>query len=559
MSLFLIVALLGMGARLVDLQVSQGAQLAAAAVAQQEQSVTIPAARGLILDDDGQVLAGNALAYDIFADPREIPLESRVREATRLAPVLGLSADTVDTLISKPLEFVYLARDQAPGVEAKLRQLNLAGIGSLPLQVRTYGPGAVAGTTLASNLLGFVNSDGQGQYGLEGYYNSVLAGHPGKESVVHDLQGNAVVLNDQTQTPAVEGRNLNTDIDATIQDTVEQDLANEVAADKAASGTMIVMNVKTGAIVAWADSPSYNANDYTSENESLFQDAGLANLYEPGSVMKVVTFAGAIQNNVITPTATFDETPAAATVDGIQIHDWDGVYHGVISYQYVLDNSLNAGALHIEELEGAKTFYDTMEDFGIGKPTGIDLAGEESQALPPPSHETALTLATSSFGQGVVVTPIEMLAAVNAIANGGVWVQPHVVTSISGGGQPTTVVKPETRRVVSTQTAATLAKMMSGVIDDLGADASEARIWPTWKGELAGKTGTAEVAQNGVYTDNTIDSFAEFLPESDPQYSMICVLREPQVAPSLRYSFYDAVPTVKKVTQVLIDRFKLQP
>ena len=559
LTVFLIVALLGMAARLVDLQLSQGAQLAAAAVAQQEQSVTIPAARGLILDDDGQVLAGNSVAYDIFADPREIPGQSRLREATLLAPVLDLSTAALDSLLSKPLEFVYLAHDQSPTVEASLQRLDLTGIGSLPLQVRTYGPGAVAGATLAANLLGFVNSDGIGQYGLEGYYNSILAGHPGKESVVHDLQGNAVVLNDQPQTPAVNGRNLNTDIDASIQTTVEQDLAAEVKTDMAASGTMIVMNVHTGAIVAWADSPSYNANDYTSENDSLFQDAGIANLYEPGSVMKVVTFAGALQNNIITPTETFDETPAAATVDGVQIHDWDNVYHGVISYQYVLDNSLNVGALHVEELEGAKTFYQTMEDFGIGKPTGIDLAGEESQPLPALSQETTLQLATSAFGQGVVVTPIEMLAAVNAIANGGVWVQPHVVTSISGGGKPTKVIKPVTRRVVSTQTAATLAKMMVGVIDDPGADASEARIWPTWKGELAGKTGTAEVAQNGSYTDNTIDSFAEFLPESDPEYSMICILRQPQVAPSLRYSFYDAVPTVKKVTQVLIDRFKLQP
>ncbi|HVC22850.1 MAG TPA: penicillin-binding protein 2 [Candidatus Dormibacteraeota bacterium] len=559
LTVFLIAALLGMGARLVDLQLSQGPQLAAAAVAQQEQPVTIPAARGLILDDDGQVLAGNSIAYDIFADPKEIPGQSRLREATLLAPLLRLSTTALDALLAKPLDFVYLARDQSSTVEASLRHLDLAGIGSIPLQVRTYGPGASPGTTLAANLLGFVNSDGVGQYGLEGYYNSILAGHPGKESVVHDLQGNAVVLNDQPQTPAVDGRDLNTDIDPSIQTAVEQDLAAEVKADMAASGTMIVMNVRTGAIVAWADSPSYNANDYTSENDSLFQDAGIANLYEPGSVMKVVTFAGALENNVITPTATFDETPAAASVDGVQIHDWDNIYHGEISYQYVLDNSLNVGALHVEELEGAKTFYQTMENFGIGKPTGIDLAGEESQPLPPPSQETALQLATSSFGQGVVVTPIEMLAAVNAIANGGVWVQPHVVTSISGGGKPTTMVKPVTRRVVSAQTAATLAQMMAGVIDDPGADASEARIWPAWKGELAGKTGTAEVAENGNYTDNTIDSFSEFLPESDPEYSMICILREPQVAPSLRYSFYDAVPTVKKLTQVLIDRFKLQP
>ena len=559
LTLFLVLALVGMAARLVDLQVSQGAQLAAAAVTQQEQSVAMPATRGLILDDQGQVLAGNAIAYDIFADPKAVPAQSRLREATLLAPLLSLSIPTLETLLSKPVQFVYLARNQPPTVETKLLKLGLAGIGDLPLQVRTYGPGAVPGTTLAANLLGFVNSAGVGQYGLEGYYNKILSGRAGRESVVYDLQGNAVVLNDQPLIPAVNGRNLNTNIDATIQTTVEQDLANEVAVDKAASGTMIVMNVHTGAIVAWADAPSYNANAYTSENNSLFQDAGIANLYEPGSVMKVVTFAGALQNNVITPTATFDETPAAATVDGVQIYDWDHVYHGEISYQYVLDNSLNVGALHVEELEGAKTFYQTMENFGIGRPTGIDLAGEENLAVPPLSQETALTLATSSFGQGVVASPIEMLAAVNAIANGGVWVQPHVVTSISGGGQPTTVIKPATHRVVSAQTAATLAKMMVGVVDDPGADASEARIWPTWKGQLAGKTGTAEVAQNGVYGSNTIDSFAEFLPASDPQYSMICILRDPQVAPILRYSFYDAVPTVKKVTQVLIDRFQLQP
>jgi cell division protein FtsI (penicillin-binding protein 3) len=134
-----------------------------------------------------------------------------------------------------------------------------------------------------------------------------------------------------------------------------------------------------------------------------------------------------------------------------------------------------------------------------------------------------------------------------------------VVTSISGGGQPTTYIKPKTREVISAQTAATLSQMMVGVVDATGADGSAARIWPTWKGEIAGKTGTAQVAENGVYGSNVIDSFAEFLPASDPQYSMICILRQPQLTPQLRFAFYDAAPTAKKVTQVLIDRFKLQP
>jgi len=555
----LVLALLLMAARLVDLEVSQGQQLAAAAIAQQEQSLIVPAERGLILDDDGQVLAGNTVAFDIFADPEEIPQPQRLREATLLAPVLGASVDALGSLLSKPLQFVYLAKDQAPAVESKLQQLDLAGIGSLREEIRSYGPGAVAGTSLASDLIGFVNADGVGQYGLEGYYDQVLSGKPGHQSVVHDLQGNPVVLSDQPQVAAVNGRTLNTSIDPTMQATVEQDLAAEVQQDQAASGTMIVMNVKTGGIVAWADYPSYDANDYATEPVSLFQDAGLASLYEPGSVMKVVTFAGALQHGVITPDGTFDETPATGLVQGVQIHDWDDRYHGITSYNWVLEDSLNVGAVHVEELEGAPGFVANMENFGIGQPTGIDLAGEESQALPALSQLSPLQLATSSFGQGVVVTPIEMLAAINAVANGGVWVQPHVVASISGGGQPTTYLKPKTREVISAPTAATLTQMMVGVVDATGADGSAARIWPIWKGEIAGKTGTAQVVQNGAYGSNVVDSFAEFLPASDPQYSMICVLREPQVAPQLRFAFYDAAPTVRKVTQVLIDRFKLQP
>ncbi len=553
------VAILGMAARLVDLQVSQGAWLAAAAVAQQVQSVSLPAQRGLILDSSGQVLAGDSVAYDVFADPKEVSTSEVGPDAARLAPLLHLSQASLQRLLSQKLQFVYLAKDQPPSVQAQLQRLGLLGVGTLAVPVRTYGPGAVEGTSFAADLLGFVNAQGQGQYGLEGYYNRILAGHPGRESVVPDLEGNEVVLSDLPQVKAENGRNLETGIDATMQETVQSDLAQEVKADLASSGTMIVMNVHTGAIVAWADYPSYNANDYASENDALFQDQGVASLYEPGSVMKTVTFAGGLQEGVITPQATFDEDPAAATVQGVELHDWDGVYHGVISYQYVLDDSLNVGAVHVEELEGARTFYDTMQAFGVGRPTGIDLAGEEYSPLPPFSSETPLGLATSSFGQGVVVTPIEMLAAVNAVANGGVWVEPHVVTAITGGGKPTVAIKPKTRRVLSPAADSTLAKMMIGPIDDPGGDASEARIWPSWKGDLAGKTGTSQVAQNGVYTDNTDDSMAEFLPESSPQYSMICILREPQVAPYLRYSFYDAVPTVRKVTQVLIDRFHLQP
>ncbi len=550
---------MGLGGRLVLLQISQGSQLAAAAVAQQVSQVTIPAVRGEILDDQGQVLAGNVAVYDIYGAPNQIPAGQRNAEAARLAAVLQLPVSQILTQLDRPLDFVYLAKGEPLAVEQRLQAMNLTGVGAIQGEQATYGPGALPNTSLAANVVGFVNANGVGQYGLEGYYNSVLAGRPGSESAVTDLQGNPVVLGSSPQTAAVPGRNLLTTIDAPIQATVEKDLAAEVQKVNASSGTMIVMNVHTGGIVAWADYPSYNANIYSQVPEKLFKDAGVADLYEPGSVGKVITFVGALQRNAITPNETFDET-GQVTVQGQTIRDWDLRAHGVITMTWVLEDSLNVGAVHIEQIEGSQPFYQNMQAFGIGHPTGIDLAGESNQPLPPYSQTQPLQFATYRFGQGYVTPPIQMLAAVNTVANGGVWVQPHVVSEIVGGNQPPTVVKPKTRRVVSAATAQTLTQMMVGVVDATGGSGFEARIWPTWKGEIAAKTGTASVSNgHGSYGSNTIDSFVEFFPASAPQYSMICIIRNPQVPAALREGAYDAAPTSKLVTEALIARFHLQP
>jgi len=559
LSALLLIAVFGLGARLVELQIKQGPELAAAALSQQVTQLTISATRGLILDDQGQVLAGNVPTYDIWADPNLIAKPQRLKDATELAPLLNLPANQLLTVLSKPLDFVYLARAQTSAVEDHVAALNLAAVGAIQGETRSYGPGATPGTSLAANVLGFVNASGQGQYGLEGYYNKVLAGTPGTQSVATDLLGNPVVLGSAPQKPAVDGRNLQTSLDANIQAVVEKDLAAEVQKVNGSSGTMIVMNVHTGGIVAWADYPSYNANNYATTPVSAFTDAGVASLYEPGSVGKVLTFAGALNRNVITPNETFDET-GEVTVQGWQIRDWDLRAHGVITMNWVLEDSLNVGAVHIQQWEGAQPFYNNMKAFGIGVPTGIDLAGASNQALPPLSQLQPIQLATASFGQGYVTTPIQMLSAVNAVANGGVWVQPHVVTAITGGGKPTTYVKPSTHRVISAATAQTLTKMMVGVVDVPGASGYAAKIWPQWKGEIAGKTGTSSVAAaQGGYGNNTIDSFVEFFPATNPQYSMLCIIRDPQVPPAQREGAYDAAPTSKLVTEALIARFKLQP
>jgi cell division protein FtsI/penicillin-binding protein 2 len=555
----LLVGVLGLGSRMVELQVRQGSELAAAAFSEQVQQVTIPATRGLIFDDQGQVLAGNIPTYDFFAAPNQIPATQRVRDATLLAPVINVPANKLLQLMAKRLDFVYLAKGEPIAVENRLKDLDLAGIGAIQGDTRSYGPGAVPGTSLAAHVLGFVNANGQGQYGLEGFYNSQLAGHPGKESVIEDLEGDPVQLSSDPSSPAVDGRNLQTSLDASTQATVEKDLAAEVKKVNASSGTMIVMNVHTGAIVAWADDPSYDANDYATEPVSLFKDQGVAELYEPGSLAKVVTFAGALNRNVITPTTKIYD-PGYVTVQGATIHDWDLSYQGVITTSWVLEDSLNVGAVHIEEMEGAKDFYDNMQAFGIGHATGIDLAGASNQPLPSLSSQQPLQLATSSFGQGFVITPIQMLAALNTIANGGVWVEPHVVTAITGGGKPTTHIKAKTRRVVTAATAKTLTQMMVGVVDVPGASGFEAKMGGVWYGEIAGKTGTASVANaGGTYGNDTIDSFTEFFPASDPEYSMLCIIGDPQVPAAQQEGAYNAAPVSKLVAEEMISRFKLQP
>ena len=279
---------------------------------------------------------------------------------------------------------------------------------------------------------------------------------------------------------------------------------------KSTSGTLMIMDTKTGAIDAWAQYPSYNANNFASANFADFRDLAVTQPYEPGSIMKVITFAGGLNNNAFTPSTVIDEKQQR--IDGYLIHDWDRSSHGNVTMQWVLDDSLNNGAIDAKKMEGQNAYYNNLLAFGIGAPTGIDLAGEVNVPLAPAASWNALSYAEASFGQGLVTTPVEMLAAVNAVANGGIWVQPHVVDAVvnPNTGKATPFV-PVTRRVISTTAANTLAHMMVGVVNDPGGEGKRAKI-PGYSMEIAGKTGTAQVAlpNGGGYGPNVVASFVGF-------------------------------------------------
>jgi len=540
--------------RLVYWQVWRHGDMAQLAAAYHDDTITLPAVRGNILDRNGSLLVTNTPVFSIFASPDLISATERQDIAARLAPVLQLTPGEIQVKLATTRKFVYLARRVPAAVAQQLDGLRLPGIGKIAETQRVYVDGGVAGSSMAANLLGFANDAGKGNYGVEGYYDKVLGGQPGFEATVRDLANRPIVLSDRQRRDPVDGATLQLSLDSTIQVVAERALADGVQKYQAESGSLIIMEPQTGRIVAWADVPSYNANEFATTPTASFIDPIVSNLYEPGSVMKVVTLSGALDTHAITPDTRFNET-GVAVVGGVAIRNWDNKAHGNVTMTQVLQNSLNVGAIKAEQLEGSGNFYQYLKRFGIGSPTGVDLAAETSEPLRDLAKWKPVELATASFGQGVDVTAIQMLAAVNVAATGGNLVWPHVVDQVIDSNGTRHPVRPRViRQVVSAKTAQQMQQMMVGVVEHGSGFA--ARI-DGFKNRIAGKTGTASIPENGKYLpDQTIGSFVGFLPADHPQFIMLVVTRKPQV---LFEGAYVAAPIWKTVASALITQWQIAP
>ncbi len=540
--------------RLAYWQVWRHSDMARLAAAYHDDTITIPAVRGSILDRNGALLVTNTPVFSIFASPDQISAVQRQDIASRLAPVLQVSPNDIQVKLATTRKFVYLARRVPASVAQQLDSMRLPGIGKVAETQRSYVDGGVAGTSLAAALLGFANDAGVGNYGIEGYYNKILAGQDGFEATVRDLANQPIVLSDRQRRDPVNGMTLQLSLDSTIQVVAERALADGVQKYQAESGSLIIMEPATGRIVAWADVPSYNANNFATTPTAQFIDPIVSDLYEPGSVMKVVTLSGALDSHAITPDYRFNET-GTAVVGGYAIHNWDGRAHGMVTMTQVLENSLNVGAIKAQQLEGADHFVKYLQGFGIGSPTGIDVAAETSAPLAPVAQWKASQLATASFGQGVDTTPIEMLAAVDVAATGGNLVWPHVVDQVIDANGTHHPVQPRViRQVVSAKTAQQMQQMMVGVVEHGSGFA--ARI-DGFKNRIAGKTGTASIPENGSYAkDQTIGSFVGFVPADHPQFIMMVITRKPKV---LFEGAYVAAPIWKTVASALITQWQIAP
>jgi cell division protein FtsI/penicillin-binding protein 2 len=537
--------------RLVYWQVAQHAQLSEMAARNHLRTETLTAVRGEIHDRGGSALAINTTVYDVTLDPRKVDSTDRGRVADVLANTLSLRREDVMSLLLMNKEFVYVAYRQPQPVADLLRGLALPGVGLDPRTQRAYQPGGSSDVSLASSLLGFVNNDGHGQYGIEQRYNAAIAGRGGSLLTYQDSLGREISLGNQQRQPAVDGAALTLTIDGNVQYAAEQALADGVKAAHAAGGSVIVLDSKTGAVAAWADYPSYDANRFTAAGPAQLRDPMVSDLYEPGSVMKVVTLAGAIDQGRINPGTTIQD-PGYVDVGGVRLHDWDLRSHGAVTMTDVLDNSLNVGAVRAQQAEGQDAFLHYLDAFGVGRSSGVDVSGETVSKLR--SSWRSVDLADASFGQGVAVNVVQMAAAVNVIANQGRWVQPHVVASV--GGTPVGV--PAARQVVSPQTAATMTQMMESVAQH--GSGALARV-PGFEQDEAGKTGTSQMFENGTYSaDHVWASYVGFLPASNPRFTMLVVIRQPNGGSAdHNEGYYTAGPVWKRIAEQIVQDWRITP
>jgi len=509
--LIIILTFAVLGARTAWLQTVRASSLAAMAQTQAKKSIVLPAGRGTIYDRLGNPLAIGEQAMDIDADPLQISHPRR--EARIAAKVLGIPFRRVCRQLSdRSRGFVYIERKAPPDLAAGLEKRHLVGFTFAPDQKRVYPQG-----TVAAPALGFAGTDNTGLSGLELELNKQLEGTPGTATVVRDALGQAV--NTIQQRPARNGRDVYLTLDSHIQANAEQVLAQTVQQWHAKDATAIVLDPHTGEVLAMAQEPGYNGNDYPAATaHDLTVVHAVNDVFEPGSVFKVVTIGGALSQHDVTPNTAF-RVPGSLQVADRVIHDAEPHGTETLRVRQILQRSSNIGTDMIaERYLGESGLKKWMARFGFGRRTGLDFPGESAGLLP--SYWSGSTIGTVPIGQGVSVTAIQLASVYGAIANGGEWIQPHLVDHIVG--KPP--VRPRKRRILEPHVDAQLRSMLRGVVSDQGT--AELAAIPGYA--VAGKTGTAQKpGPHGYIPGAYVATFVGMVPASRPRLLVLVTIDEP--------------------------------
>jgi cell division protein FtsI/penicillin-binding protein 2 len=518
----------GLVGRLAYLQILHHDYYAKEAEQEHLSRQTVRPTRGAILDRNGYPLATTLDAYDLYIERQAWQNKPSARRwAEALAPLVSQSADDILAGIADEPSGDYtlaLGMDYERG--RSIIDLGLPGLKAVPSARRFYPEG-----DLASNLLGFIGRDHVGLAGLEADLQEELAGTPGDLYFEQDSLGDPIPFGNSRGKPAVPGGDVRLTIDRYIQQLVEQELDRQIEKHTASGGTIIVMDPRTGAILAMASRPGFQLSrlDLSGDvDPSLFRNRAVTDVYEPGSVMKTITMSAAVDLGLVNPNTTYYDA-GYVSVGGYTIYNWDYSTNGTQTATELLQKSLNTGAIWLSGLIGADNFYSYLRSFGFGETTNSGLGGEASGLVRSSDEEGwyPVDLATNSFGQGIAATPLQVITAVSAIANGGKLMRPYIVQEVTGP-QGRRVYEPVVvRQVISEASARTVADMMNQVVE--GVPYHLARV-PGY--HVAGKTGTTIVSIPGGYDLNsTIASFVGFAPVANPQMIMLVKIDQPQDDP----------------------------
>ncbi|MEA2267513.1 MAG: hypothetical protein QOC64_123 [Solirubrobacteraceae bacterium] len=530
------------GVRAIWLGGVRGDSLANAATSQQVTDTHLPAERGTIVDRKGRELAVSEPASDVSATPYLV--RDPLGAAERMAPLLETTPQKlVQKLARKDTGFVYLARGVPAERAARIERLNITGIDLTPGHLRFYPR-----EFMASQLIGSVGTDGKGLSGLEYARDDMLTGRDGERRLVKDALGESINVRDTK--PAERGARLQLTIDGAIQDKVEQILADVGQTYRPKGATAIVMDPRDSEVLALANWPRVDANKPWAAPAYASQNRAVGVTYEPGSTFKSITVAGALEDDTVRPDTSFDLPPQIQVADRT-IGESHVRGHVTLTTSEILAESSNVGAIKVGLKMGKKSFDAWVRRFGFGKPTGVDLPGEERGIVLPVSQYSGSSMGNLPIGQGIAVTPMQMASAYAAIANGGVLRPPQVVRRVDG--EP--VSTPKGRRVISERTSLQLRTMLEGAFAP-GGTASEVSI-PGYK--LAGKTGTANKIDptSGEYSKAAyVASFIGFAPALHPELLIAVVVDEPQGA---IYGGEIAAPAFGKIASFALPYLRIPP
>lgn len=502
--------------RLVDIMLFNHDWFSAKARFQQVRKEIIPVKRGIIFDRRGREMAINLDTESIYCDPSEILSPDKV--ASALSGRINQKPEVILTKLNTDKRFNWIERKLNIEYIQGIKDMRLKGIGFAPEIKRYYPKGS-----LASHVIGFVNIDNNGLEGVEQKYDKYLASRSAKAYVFRDAKGN--VLSDGLSRE-IKGNNVSLTIDEGLQYILEKNLDAAVLHWRAASATAIMIDPYTGEILAMANRPTFDVNNPSDATPSQRRNRAITDCYEPGSTFKIIAGTAALEEGIVKPDTKFDCNTGYIEVGGKKIRD--AHKHGILSFKEVIQKSSNVGTIKIGLNLGRERLYEYVKRFGFGEKTGIDLAGEVSGWVRPPAKWSGTSIGAISIGQEVAVTPLQVLRAYSAIANGGFLVKPYIVSEIrSPDGNVVHKTNPETRRILSEKTVSVFREILKAVTEE-GGTAMEAAVDGN---QVAGKTGTAQLIDpktKRYSKEKYVSSFVGFVPADKPRIAMIVVIHEPK-------------------------------